>query len=60
MKAKELAELLLQYQDFELEFCRIELDGSNCFGMKLREFEATVGDGKSCDRVVKLGLEEEL
>lgn len=58
MKARELAEKLLQYPDFEVRFCFIEPDGSH-YGISLRSFEdIDIADIGHSEKKIILGGDE--
>jgi len=58
MKAKELAEHLSKYPDFEVEFSFSELDNSE-WGMSVRRFKnVSIEDLGHSDKVALLGGEE--
>ena len=59
MKAKELADKLLEYPDFEVQFGIIEPDRSQ-YGMGLRIFAVDVDDIGYSSKIVRLGPVEEL
>lgn len=58
MKAKELAQKLLEYPDFEVEFGLLEPDGSS-YGICLRVFSVGIDDIGYSSKVIKLGPIEE-
>lgn len=59
MKAKELANKLLQYPDFEVWFCYMEADESR-YGISLHYFEGVdIVDIGHSDKNIILGGEEE-
>lgn len=59
MKSKELAEKLLKYPDFEIDFCFSELDNSD-YGMTVRVFNnIAIGDIGHSDKKIRLSGEEE-
>jgi len=58
MKAKELAEQLMENPDFDVEFGLLEEDGSQ-YGMLLRTFSVRIDDIGYSDSVIKLGAVEE-
>ena len=58
MKAKDLAELLMKYPDFEVTTAFCELDNSE-YGMTVRKFEARgIGDIGHSDKVIQIDFEE--
>lgn len=58
MKARELAEKLLQYPDFEVRFCFMEPDDSH-YGIRLRSFEhIDIDDIGHSEKEIILGGEE--
>ena len=58
MKAKELADKLLQYPDFNVSFSFMEPDGSH-YGICLRSFnDIDIADIGHSDKVIVLGGEE--
>jgi len=58
MKAKELAEMLLRFPDFDVEFGLLEPDGSK-YGMGLRVFSVAIDDIGYSSEIVRLGPVEE-
>ena len=59
MKAKDLAEQLLKFPDFDVEFGLLEPDGSP-YGIGLRIFDVQVDDIGYSSSVVRLGPSKEL
>ena len=58
MKAKELAEMLLKYPDFDVQMVISELDNSK-WGMTVRTFDIIgIGDIGHSDKVIQLDNEE--
>lgn len=59
MKAKDLAEKLLEYPEFDVQFGIIEPDGS-AYGIGLRTFEIEIDDIGHSSEVIKLGPVREI
>lgn len=59
MKAKELAEKILEYPDFDVEFGILEPDGSP-YGIGLRTFSVMIDDIGYSSKVIKLGPNKEV
>lgn len=58
MKAKELAELLMEHPDFEVTTAFSERDNSE-YGMTIRKFEARgIGDIGHSDKIIQIDFEE--
>lgn len=58
MKAKELAELLMKFPDFEVEHIFCERDVSE-YGVTVRKFEARgIGDIGHSDKIIQIDFEE--
>ena len=58
MKAKELAEKLMEYPEFEVEYRIFENDGS-AYGMGLRVFKIIgIGDVGHSEKVIELDGDE--
>jgi hypothetical protein len=58
MKAKELAELLMQYPDFEVTTTVSDPDNSE-YGMNFRKFKAIgIGDIGHSSKVIQIDFEE--
>lgn len=58
MKAKDLAELLLEYPDFEVTTVFSERDNSE-YGLTVRQFKACgIGDIGHSDKIIQIDFEE--
>jgi len=59
MKAKELAEKLMENPEFEVVFSILEPDGSP-YGMGLRSFNIDIDDIGFSDKIIILGPQNEI
>lgn len=57
MKAKELAELLLSYPDFDVQFSRMETALDSKYGVSLRKWDVKLNDIGHSDKIIILGPE---